>query len=90
MVNEYLAQCNVVLGFDDGHFFHAMRWRCFFSPHYAMRCDIDYFWRYPTIAIGAIIFPNNRDRLFCEVFLILRFLEFLRGFGDFWCFLMGF
>ena len=36
----------------------------FFLP----RCDIDYFWRYPTIAIAAIIFPNNRDRLFCDGF----------------------
>ena len=46
-------------------FFQAMRWRCFF---FLLRCDIDYFWRYPTITIGAIIFPNNRDRLFYDVF----------------------
>ena len=57
--------------------------RCDGDVFFPPRCDIDYFWRYPTIAIGAIIFPNNCDRLFCEVFLILRFLEFLRDFGVF-------
>ena len=69
--------------------------------YFLQRCDIDYFWTFPTITIIAIIFPNNRDRLFCDVCIILRFfggfgfylgvLEVLSGvFEGFWGFFEGF
>ena len=32
---------------------------CFY---FLQRCDIDYFWTFPTIAIGAIIFSSHRDQ----------------------------
>ena len=51
--------------------------------YFLQRCDIDYFWTFPTIAIVAIIFPNHRDRLFCNVCIILRFLGIFGGFGFF-------
>merc|ERR1712208_261035 len=65
------------------------RWSFFSCDAMAMfdflqRCDIDYFWTFPTIAIVAIIFPNHQDRLFCDVCIILRFFGgVLRVFGDF-------
>ena len=65
--------------------------------YFLQRCDIDYFWTFPTIAIVAIIFPNHRDRLFCDVCIILSFLgvvwgllEVLGVFRSFWRFLGGF
>ena len=62
--------------------------------YFLQRCDIDYFWTFPTIAIVAIIFPNHRDRLFCDVCIILSFfggvLKVLGVFRSFWRFLGGF
>ena len=75
------------------------RWSFFSCDAMAMfyflqRCDIDYFWTFPTIAIVAIIFPNHRDRLFCDVCIILSFfggvLKVLGVFRTFWRFLGGF
>ena len=54
--------------------------------YFLQRCDIDYFWTFPTIAIVAIIFPNHRDRLFSDVCIILRFLGVFEGFWRFWVF----
>ena len=51
--------------------------------YFLQRCDSDYFWTFPTIGIVAIIFPNNRDRLFCDVCIILRFLGVFEGFWKF-------
>ena len=55
--------------------------------YFLQRCDVDYFWTFPTIAIAAIIFPNHRDRLFCDVeaynALICKwFLDFLKTDSD--------
>ena len=55
--------------------------------YFLQRCDIDYFLTFPTIAIVAIIFPNHRDRLFCDVCIILSFLGFFESFWRFWVFL---
>ena len=68
------------------------RWSFFSCDAMAMfyflqRCDIDYFWTFPTIAIVAIIFPNHRDRLFCDVCIILSFLGVFESFWRFWVFL---
>ena len=52
--------------------------------YFLQRCDIDYFWTFPTIAIVAIIFPIHRDRLSCNVCIILRFLGVFEGFWRFW------
>ena len=52
--------------------------------YFLQRCDSDYFWTFPTIAIIAIIFPNYRDRLYCDVCIILRLLGGFEGFWRFW------
>ena len=57
--------------------------------YFLQRCDIDYFWTFPTIAIVAIIFPNHRDRLFCDVCIILRFFGAFEGFSRFGGFFLG-
>ena len=49
--------------------------------YFLQRCDSDYFWTFTNIAIVAIIFPNHRDRLFCDVCMILRFFFFFGDFG---------
>ena len=58
--------------------------------YFLQRCDIDYFLTFPTIAIVAIIFPNHRDRLFCDVCIILRFLGVFEGFLEVWFFSRSF
>ena len=69
--------------------YRLQRWSFFSCDAMAMfyflqRCDSDYFWTFPTIAIVAIIFPNHRDRLFCDVCITLRFWGVLEGFWRFW------
>ena len=57
--------------------------------YFLQRCDIDYLWTFPTIANVAIIFPNHRDRLFFDVFIILRFWGVFEGFWSFWGLFLG-
>ena len=75
-------------GYGGSVWVRLQRWSFFSCDAMAMfyflqRCDIDYFLTFPTIAIVAIIFPNHRDRLFCDVCIILRFLGVFEGFWRF-------
>ena len=62
------------IGFDDGHFFHAMRWPCFFPPHDAI-----------LIIFGDIL-PSQSVRLFFQIIVTDYFANFFLfwGFSSFW------
>ena len=86
MENIVVVKCNAELRLQRWSIFSCYAMAMFY---FLQRCDIDYFWTFPTIAIVAIIFPNHRDRLFCDVCIILRFLGVFEGFSRFWGFFLG-